>query len=323
MSSPHSKLKSIFLNKVVQNKNIIPNDKQVKKIQNITYPKLPKYQEVEDAKLEIENQINTLKNSLYAAKRERYMLLDRQNNYLKYYQYNLEEYHSNLYPVNIVKELEEQNLKKKSKAEQTFTLSDKPCFGCIYDLCQYAQNIKTQNENVALLYTSMYWYKSMCNEMKFKAAKQYSRIRKVWSKEYNHAVNTINIKFHNDANHWGKEQISTPTVPYEGKESCLGIAPDVKMDFKNELCPVFIFADDNNFVSDPVGEHNKYKNRIKWNLEEKRLYICVFWKTPHKFKEIAKYFPGKTTKDMIEFYYLSKQLIYRNKPRNVFGKKQK
>ena len=323
MSSHFSKLKLISISEVTKNENSIIDIEQERISQKIIYPELPSYHVVENAKLETESKIKRLQNKLLLAEREKNMIINRKNNILKYFHLNVDEFRSNLYPIYNIKTLEEQNFEKQKKANQRYTLSDKSSFNLLQDLNQYTQNLKTQEENIALFYTSLYWYKSLNMEREIEAAKYYSSISNVWKQKYNLAVDTINLKYHRDSNYWGKEQITTPTVPFEGDEACLGTAPNVKMNFKNELTPICNFVNDNHLVSDPIEEHNSYKDRNHWSKEEKQLFISVFWKTPHKFKEIAKHFPGKTTKDMIEFYYLSKDIIYKKRPKNIFARKQK
>jgi hypothetical protein len=67
-----------------------------------------------------------------------------------------------------------------------------------------------------------------------------------------------------------------------------------------------MFNDQNRLCEDPVLEHQRFKRRIVWTDKEVRKFLEKYAEHPKQFRKIAKDLPGKTVKDLIEFYYLKR-----------------
>jgi hypothetical protein len=64
------------------------------------------------------------------------------------------------------------------------------------------------------------------------------------------------------------------------------------------------FNDQNRLCGDPVLEHERFKRRIVWTEKEVGKFLEKYARHPKQFRRIARDLPGKSVKDLVEFYYL-------------------
>jgi hypothetical protein len=147
------------------------------------------------------------------------------------------------------------------------------------------------------------WQAAFVRDQKTALVREYVQMHERWRKIYCPAVDSYNLQNRGARIEWGEEQGRGPTVPFEGKGAAVWAAPDVqqRLGIEVEEC-----SDPKMIVEDPVAEHIAFKRRVAWTPEEKEQFVMLFWEFPHQFRRIAKSFPDKCTKDMVEMYYLSK-----------------
>lgn len=81
--------------------------------------------------------------------------------------------------------------------------------------------------------------------------------------------------------------------------------------FNKNFTPVtkfasYKFTDNFHKVSDPVSEHLKYRSDQVWSIAEIKAFLIEFFKNPKKFEDIKKTMPEKTTKDLVQLFYMMK-----------------
>jgi hypothetical protein len=86
-------------------------------------------------------------------------------------------------------------------------------------------------------------------------------------------------------------------------------APDEPMFISQTLRSSNCFYDRNSFVEDPSAEFDDFRGRISWSGEEEGEFIAKYIQHPKKFNIIAQSLPLKSTKDVIEFYYVNKDRL--------------
>ena len=68
----------------------------------------------------------------------------------------------------------------------------------------------------------------------------------------------------------------------------------------------FRYVDRSGLVADPVAQDALLREKNPWRQEEKDLFVLLFSKFHKKFDKIAAKIPGKSTEDVINFFYRNK-----------------
>lgn len=68
----------------------------------------------------------------------------------------------------------------------------------------------------------------------------------------------------------------------------------------------FRYTDKTGFIKDPIAQDLELSQRCVWRQEEKDLFVLLFTKFHKKFDRISAKIPGKSTEDVINFYYRNK-----------------
>jgi hypothetical protein len=129
---------------------------------------------------------------------------------------------------------------------------------------------------------------------------QYREIAQYW-RDACSVVDLINIRQHDDVIgvSWGDEQRKTPSRFKPG-----GQAPDVPMAVDPTTRFIGVWSDWNGLREDPVSDSVLFAKRNQWAPEEVAIFFEKYEIYPRKFARIARYLPGKSTKDVIEYYYM-------------------
>jgi hypothetical protein len=104
---------------------------------------------------------------------------------------------------------------------------------------------------------------------------------------------------------WNPDVYSKDPVKPDSPALMQYVVPDQPMlppDKRVEM----LFNDGNRLCENPALEHERFKRRVVWTEKEVRKFLEKFAEHPKQFRKIAKDLPGKTVKDLIEFYYLKK-----------------
>ncbi|OHT05977.1 hypothetical protein TRFO_26129 [Tritrichomonas foetus] len=175
----------------------------------------------------------------------------------------------------------------------------------IFDLPQYQDMFSIHDENLSVFYSTIFGFQFLNYSKKQELVQKYMKYQKNNTELLEPAVDSINLREHKDETYWGDEQVPESTVPFEGPLSIVGVSNDVEQHYSNEY-DFLSFNDKNCFVEDPEREHLIYKRRNYWTEQDKNKFYELFMEIPHQFRKISEHFPGKNTKDMIEFYYMTK-----------------
>ncbi|CAG9332106.1 unnamed protein product [Blepharisma stoltei] len=76
-------------------------------------------------------------------------------------------------------------------------------------------------------------------------------------------------------------------------------------------------------VLDPQGETVRYRSDQVWSLHELKVFLHEFFHHPKKFDEIKKFLPEKTTKDVIQLFYLIKYQFRLKKMLRIQSRKRR
>ena len=138
-------------------------------------------------------------------------------------------------------------------------------------------------------------------------AHEYKKRRTLWS------------NFSDNLRYYQKEQHETVEVfPPEFVKTVRRIgdrmntqlwAPDQPMYLSEQERETYLLYDENCFVSDPLLEHNRFKDRVSWTESDKKLFIEKYAQHPRDFKKIANSIPSKTVKDVVEYYYINRKRL--------------
>lgn len=191
------------------------------------------------------------------------------------------------------------------EANNRYLLPSVPKYNHIERIPSYEKVLKKQKEDLPLKFVSVFWMRYLTHENAYNLQMEYLAIQDLWIHNFIPAIDSLNLRSHVYNKFWGEEQSPQPTVPFEGPNATVGVAPDIEMILSYEQYPVN-FYDNNRFVEDPAREHLEYKNRVVWSEQDKEKFLDLFWTFPHQFQHISTHFPDKTCKDMIEYYYLTK-----------------
>ena len=143
------------------------------------------------------------------------------------------------------------------------------------------------------------------NKYNQKLANEYVKIRSDYD-VYTESLSEYHKEYKRAVDEWPPEfqySILKPTELSEVQPYC---APDVNQYKLEEEQECFMYYDENMLVEDPVKEHEMFKRRLTWTDDEKKIFYEKYGQHPREFKKIANALPGKSTKDVIEFYFLNR-----------------
>jgi hypothetical protein len=125
-------------------------------------------------------------------------------------------------------------------------------------------------------------------------ALEYVERRALWE-QFSAALNDYAHESRTLIDSWPPEFVRTPKIgePMDSDEPMYLDA----MEAEN-----YCFYDMNRFVPDPVKAHNEYRTRLAWTQSEVKTFVERYAQHPKEFKRIAAALPGKSVKDVIEFY---------------------
>ncbi|EAY13963.1 Myb-like DNA-binding domain containing protein [Trichomonas vaginalis G3] len=166
------------------------------------------------------------------------------------------------------------------------------------------QDLREHEDLLPLLFTSVFYTKMIEKEKEEALAEQYDTMRGIWNTQCD-AVDTI---AENPVFPWPEDMPESMTKTADDKVYMEFVADDTPMIINPAEKDVFKFNTDARLVNDPVSEHHVYKQRVKWSEEEKNIFLEQWCSHPKDFVKIASFLPDKSVKEVIEFYYLNKNL---------------
>ncbi|KAK8854017.1 hypothetical protein M9Y10_016566 [Tritrichomonas musculus] len=220
--------------------------------------------------------------------------------------FNVDTYRGFQINKNLIDSFLIDNKKRVDKSHTISQVQTDTKYRRIFDLPHYKSMLDVQDENLSVFFSMVYGYHYLNREKKQALLKKYLKYQECQSL-VDPATDSINLIQHKDVYYWGPEQTPESTVPFEGPLATDGCSPDVEQHYVDDLYTVNeLYNDKNSFVKDPVKEHEEFKKRIYWSEKDKEMFYDLFMSMPHQFRKISTYFPNRTTKDMIEFYYRTK-----------------
>lgn len=294
------------------------------------YPKLPNKRDLYELIQDLNSKIKEQKMNLSTLNKDyQRMSSDCGIQQIRARPYNVDTYRGFQIDQNLIEIFLTDNKKRVDKSHANSQVESNTKYRRIFDLPQYRTMFEAQDENLSVLFSMVYGYQHLSLAKKQALLKKYTRYQ--GSQKYiEPAIDSFNLIEHKDEKFWGSEQTPESTVPFEGSQATVGCSPDVEQHYVDDLFTIHeLYNDKNSFVKDPVKAHEDFKKRIYWSDKDKDLFYDLFMTMPHQFKKISTYFPQRTTKDMIEFYYRTKSTFdfegaraaRRNKKQQV-GKKK-
>ena len=169
-------------------------------------------------------------------------------------------------------------------------------------------DLVNHDELLPLMFTSVFYMREIQREKENALADQYDKMHEVWEKQCD-AVDSFNFKEHDFTFRWPDEMSAQPTKDVNDEMLREVTAPDIKMVLDPSERETKYFWTEERLIEDPELEYQKFKSRLTWTDEEKKIFIEKYCAHPKEFNKIASYLPDKTVKDTIEFYYLNKELL--------------
>jgi hypothetical protein len=150
------------------------------------------------------------------------------------------------------------------------------------------------SDELAPAFSFVFSYKMSLQRKVEWLASQYLAVWEAWL-IYCVAVDRYNIQTHRTVTVWGTEQPLAPT------RKRVGFAEDVPMILDPRMRVAFASSVESALVTDS----NK-KSKLVWSEDEKEVFYIQLREHGKRFRKIGLYLPGKSTKGVIEFYYLHK-----------------
>lgn len=135
-----------------------------------------------------------------------------------------------------------------------------------------------------------------------KLCKEYIERRANWQKLSDN-LNNYHKVLHASIDQWPPEFAVNRPKDNDLEKILSVVAPDQIMYNDPEERESYLYFDENMLVEDPVLAHNQFKQRIVWTDQEKQIFMEKYALHPREFKKIANSLPGKTIKDVIEYYH--------------------
>ena len=290
-------------NVVRENETVFENPP---KIEAAPFPLLPSKQEVEAVIQELDDEIAREKNKLreliilHNTKAKSVQSLQKLKN-----KKGIRNCFGNILTQNTFDRVKQQNLSKLKQTHQKNVLKNEQIIGKykrIGDLPHFFMDNSFLQQPILNYLTHRRIEENKYNQQ---LATEYAKIRgeydimsdalSEYHKEYKAAVHEWPPEF--------KYSVLKPTELSEVQPYC---APDVNQYKLEEEQECFMYYDENMLVEDPVKEHEMFKRRLAWTDDEKKIFYEKYGQHPREFKKIANALPGKSTKDVIEFYFLNR-----------------
>lgn len=289
----------------------------------VMYPSLPNRGQIDEQIKKLDYQIQLAKVNLSSLTKERNRLsTDTSLQSIRIRPSNVDNYRGLQIDRNLIDSFLSDNKEKINKSHEESQVSNTTKYRRIFDLPQYRDMLVSQHENLTSFFSVIYGYKKLSLNKNQELLKKYLSYNQIKTEYLEPSIDSINLIQHVDKNFWGPEQHPETTVPFEGPDATSGCSPDVEQHHTNgEWIKSESYFNNNNFVEDPQKAHEAYKKRIYWSDKDKETFYELFWSMPHKFRKIASHFPGRTTKDMIEFYYTTKTTFDFESARSAYQKR--
>ena len=166
-------------------------------------------------------------------------------------------------------------------------------------------HIHNQDSMLSTIYSTIHQEQFETLNHKNKLAAEYVERRALWLNLSNN-IDQYHKEHHETINLWPKE-FSNKDIKFPVHQIC-GYSKDQPLlsDKERELYSLY---DENSLVTDPVKEHNMYKNQVTWTEEEKKIFLERYANNPRDFRKISLGLPSKSQKNIIEFYYLNRHVL--------------
>lgn len=314
----------------IQEQTNFIHQEQEYKISAAPFPSLPAKRDLYELIQDVNTKIKEQKMNLSTLLKEKQRISsDGGLQQVRARPFNVDTYRGFQINQNLIESFLIDNKKHIDKSHSISQVQSDTKYRRIFDLPQYRTMFDVQDENLSVFFSMVYGYQYLTQTKKQALLQKYMRLQE-YHNNIEPAIDSFNLLEHKDEEFWGEEQTPESTVPFEGPLATVGCSPDVEQHYVDDLYTVNeLYNDKNSFVEDPVKEHEEFKKRIYWSDKDKDMFYDLFMSMPHQFKKISEYFPRRTTKDMIEFYYRTKSTFdfesaraaRRNKKQQV-GKKK-
>jgi hypothetical protein len=196
------------------------------------------------------------------------------------------------------------NRQKKSESEHEATPREYQVRRLV-ELPLFRQMIATQYANVLPLFESEFMHKALLCEREQQLAEQYIELHGKW-------LHAVDIMGEYSARTEARFMVWPPEFPAMDApkvDTALRLrwtAPDQRMFLSRKERRANAYYDMNGFVPDPQAAHDEFKARVCWTEEERVIFVEIYRQHEKDFKRIKAAIPGKTYKEVIEFYYLNR-----------------
>jgi hypothetical protein len=169
---------------------------------------------------------------------------------------------------------------------------------------QFLVNLRRADCDPVPTFSVVFGRRLLQHERDMKLVGQYMSVYDLW-RRFCGAVDQYNVMTH-VREEWGTPQATGPTR--WRKE--LGLAPDVPMHRDGATKEGVCFDNRNLFVKDPIKSHQQFVRRLRWTDPEKIVFYRKLRAFGKNFHRIAECLPMRSTKEVVDFYYMNRFAPY-------------
>ena len=282
--------------------------KEPQKVRAAPFPTIPTKIEVLAAKAETEQEIQRLRSDLSLLQHEKASFNRTAHAFNPEEAIaGVHEYRGLLITDKTVSSVIMENMSRKSDAVGMWTLAGEPSFRTVLELPGYRRTISNQKKNLVPLFHSQLTERVFVDEHARELALVYKQKHDNWVRERD-MLTEYSVKTDMKSDVWPPE-FTMDTQQIDDAARLKWVARDQPMYLSSKDRRSECYYDMNRFVEDPKREHDEFRARLHWSNDERQTFVEVYRKNPKDFRKIADALPEKTTKDVIEFYYLNRYTL--------------
>jgi hypothetical protein len=258
---------------------------------------------VESAKKEIEMELEKAKAELRlleGAKKRGFVLLPKLSS--RSMETQTQDFRGLIVPHMVVTGLQLESRAKAVEAGARFVLQDVPARCNHIAGMPGMQTVVAEHDRILdPMYAAVRQWKHVVHQKGMRLAVEYAERREEWMK-FCTALDGYAEEARETVPEWPPEFAKTTSRPHLEMADA-GASP---MYLDGIEAVNFCMWDGNNFVEDPVKEHDAFRKRLYWSEAEVKMFLEKYSQYPKDFKRISMALPNKSVKDVIEFYFIKR-----------------
>jgi hypothetical protein len=212
----------------------------------------------------------------------------------------VQDFHGMMMPHGVIAEVEAAGRARAARAAERWNLPNaRNYFRKVSDLPGVAQMQALHEEIAEPMMAAICSWKAVAAEKVRGKAVEYVERREIWE-SYARTLSESGQEERSLLAVWPKEFAKPRFRSLDSIREHAG--GDQPMYLDPGEAESYGFFDMNGLVTDPVAEHRAYRQRLVWTDAEVTTFVERYAQHPRDFKRIAGGLPGKSVKDVIEFY---------------------